>query len=418
MSRKIMVGIVVSPDASGYFNNGLHQNAYYLHLLLKKIPVVNPILVYPSGVWSKITGDEAEVFGEKAYSLELFKEKYHLDVLLLVSVMLSKTYLQPFRDKGVKIADVIYGNRYVMDQETFVFGHLKHPEEGKTNHCVQGLLREDSICDAVWMSPHFAWQKDYMLHRYRADRAYQCPYIWSPKLMQMQILGDKYYEEDTPFFKNRDERNKKIFCTEPNLNVLKTSLFPYMAANILHERGQEDFEKIYLFNAIKNFQQNEKAADYIRHFPLAKDRKVSFEPRYSFPTIIKHARLMFHHHFMNGLNYTMLEAAYLKLPVVHNSEFMTDLGYYYRGANLTEAVHQLEHALNHEERDDLEEYNAACDRVVDKFSIDNMENIKGYQTLLCNLLDEKIDPELPVYMQNLENDLAHSEGYISPLSKY
>jgi hypothetical protein len=127
---------------------------------------------------------------------------------------------------------------------------------------------------------------------------------------------------------------------------------------------------------------------------------------------------MFHHHFMNGLNYTMLEAAYLKLPVVHNSEFMTDLGYYYRGANLTEAVHQLEHALNHEERDDLEEYNAACDRVVDKFSIDNLENIKGYQTLLCNLLDEKIEPELPVYMQNLENDLDHSEGYISPLSKY
>ena len=418
MSRQIIVGIVVSPEASGYFNNGLHQNAYYLYLLLKQIPVINPILVFPPGVSDKITGDEADVFGTPVYSLELFREKYHLDVLLLVSVMLSKKYLQQFRDNGVKIANVIYGNRYVMDQETFVFGHLLHPEEGMKNHCAHGLLREDSIADAVWMSPHFAWQKDYMLHRYRADRAYQCPYIWDPALMHALILAEEHYKKDTPFFKVGDERNKKIFCTEPNLNVLKTSLFPYMAANVLHERGQAEFEKIYLFNAIKNFQQNEKAAEYIRHFPLAKDQKVSFEPRYSLPVILKHTRLMFHHHFMNGLNYTMLEAAYLKLPIVHNSEFMTDLGYYYRGANITEAVHQLENALCHEDRDDLEEYNAACARVVERFSIHNKENIRGYQTLICNLLDEKIEPELPAYMENLDNDLGYSEGYISPLTKY
>ena len=120
---------------------------------------------------------------------------------------------------------------------------------------------------------------------------------------------------------------------------------------------------------------------------------------------------------MNGLNYTMLEAAFLKIPVVHNSEFMTDLGYYYPGANLTQAVHQLESALRHDERDDLEEYNEACEKVVERFSIHNMANIKGYQTLICNLLDETIEPELPAYMENLDNDIDYSGGHISPLSK-
>jgi len=419
MSRQVVVGIVVSPDASGYFNNGLHQNAFYLYLLLKKIPALSPVLVFPPGLSKNITGDEADIFGTTAYSMDLFREKYHLDVLLLVSAMMGKSYLQKFRDNGVKIADVIYGNRYVMDQETFVFGHLEHPEEGRENHVAGGMLREDSIADAVWMSPHFAWQKDYMIHRYRAKRAYQCPYIWDPALLKVLIEEDKEYgESDNPFFFKGDSRNKTIFCTEPNLNVLKTSLFPFMAANLVHERGKEEFDKIYLFNALKNFQLNKHAAEYIRFFPLAKDIKVSFEPRFSFPTLIKHARVMFHHHFMNGLNYTLLEAAYLQLPVVHNSEFMSDFGYYYRGANLTEAVCQFETALNHELRDDLDQYNEGCANVVDRFSIHNAENLRGYQTLIANLLDENIEPELPVYMQNLDNHLDHSEGIITPMTKF
>jgi len=419
MSRKIIVGIVVNPESKRYFSNGLHQNAYYLYLLLNLIPSVSPILVYPRG---QVDGEpeEMDVFGVKAYHLDLFLEKYHLDILLLISLMLSSTYLKPYRDLGVKIAAVIYGNRYIMDQETFVFGHLTaDPDTGK-NPSSLGLLREDSSIDAVWMSPHFSWQKDYMIHRYNADRGHTCPYIWDSKLLEILVEEDKVYSEgkDNPFFFKDDPRNKAIFCTEPNLNILKTSMFPYIATNFLHTRGKEEFSKLYLFNGLQVFKHNDAVNRYVKYFPLARDIKVSFELRHNFPTILKTARIMFHHHFANGLNYTLLEAAYLQIPVVHNSEFMPDLGYYYRGANVTAATHQLEAALCHEDRDDLEGYNRQCAEVLHKFSIHNQENIRGYQTLLANLLDSKVEPELPKYIENLDSDLDHSEGIISPMTKY
>ena len=270
------------------------------------------------------------------------------------------------------------------------------------------------------MSPHFAWQKDYMIHRYGTKRAYVCPYIWDSKLLEMLTTTDKDYSDgnDNPFFFRNDPRNKAIFCTEPNLNVLKTSMFPYIATNFLHTRGKEEFTKLYLYNGLTVFKHNGSVNSYVKYFPLAKDIKVSFEPRYNFPTILKTARIMFHHHFMNGLNYTLLEAAYLQLPVVHNSEFMPDLGYYYKGANVTSATYQLEAALRHEDRDDLEEYNKQCAEVIHRFSIYNRDNIRGYRTLLANLLNEKIDPELPVYIENLDQDLDHAEGTISPMTGY
>jgi len=124
---------------------------------------------------------------------------------------------------------------------------------------------------------------------------------------------------------------------------------------------------------------------------------------------------MFHHHFENGLNYTMLEAATLKLPVVHNSEFMPELGYYYKRANLTDAAAQLEAALLHEERDDLEEYNEICDQVVRKFHYASYDNVRGYQTLIASLYSPDIEPELPPYIVDLEYRLEHGDGYISPL---
>ena len=415
MSRKILVGIVTSPSQGAYFSNGLHQNAYYLYKLLQKVPQVQPLLVFPPGQL-KIPVDSIEIFGETAHSMNLFIDKYHLDALLFVSAAVDSTYLDKFRKNGVKMAAVIYGNRYVMDQETFVFGHLEHPEEGEVNVAARELLREDADVDAVWLSPHFAWQKDYIKHRYSAKRAYICPYVWDPELLDLKYSENPHFKENSPLFQIGSPNNKDIFCTEPNINVLKTSLFPYLAVNTVYEKGNKDLGHFYLFNSIQVNKLNKEAAPYLRYFPLLKDKKVTFEGRYGLPTMTKHAQIMFHHHFENGLNYTLLEAARLKLPIVHNSEFMPELGYYYKRANLTDAAKQIEAALLHEERDDLAEYNKTCEEVIERFGIDNEENIRGYQTLLANLIDPKIEPELPQYIINLEDKLDHEDGYVSPIS--
>jgi len=412
--KEIVVGVLTNGDPGGYFSNGLHQNAYFLYKCLKKIPLVKPLLIfYPLS--GKEWPDQVEIFGEQAYNLELFYEKYHLDVLLLVSTVLNKPVAEKLKKNKVKLVAVVYGNRYVMDQETMCFADLLPPEEGLRNFSNRSLLREDVQLDAVWMSPHFAWQKDYIKNRYGAPKAHICPYIWGPELLMQQYSKNEFYKKTGPFFRSGNPKNKNVFATEPNVNVLKTSLFPFMAANIVAERENPNFGKILLFGSRRHRLHNKPIQQYFFSQKLSKDKKVFYEKRYIFSTITQHAQVMFHHHFENGLNYTMLEAATLKLPIVHNSEFMPELGYYYKRANLTDAATQIEAALLHEERDDLEEYNKVCNEVVLKFHYENYSNIRGYQSLIANLYNKTIEPELPPYIVDLEYRLEHGDGYISPL---
>ena len=417
--EKIIVGIVASGDEGRYFSNGLHQNAWFLFKCLSHVPNITPLLVY----WPE-KGDETKehklVFGEKVYRIDLFYEQYQLDVLLLVSALLPIDVYDRLRTKNkVKMVSVAYGNRYVIDQEITCFGHLTNPHEGGRNFADQSLRRDDYTPDAVWVSPHFAWQKNYIGHRYGLEdssKVHVCPYIWGPELIIKQYDADPFYEEHGPEFRKGNEKNKNIFCTEPSINTLKTSFFPFMIGNCLVKKGDENFGEILLFGSKDIRVQNKNLAEYFTSQEIAKQKKVFFEARYPFKTITKHAQVMLHHHFMNGLNYTMLECAALKIPVVHNSEFMKDFGYYYPRAEVDMAVDQCSRALMHEHRDDLDEYNRICEETVYKFFHSNPHNVWGHQTLIANLFSPKVKPELPDYIKNLEEDLAHADGHLSPLA--
>jgi len=412
--REIIVGIAVSPNSQGYFGNGLHQNAFYLYRLFQNMVGVTPLLVFhPLSLKEPPTS--IDIFGETAHNLALFVNKYHLDALLLVSVTPPPQDLELFRSKGVKIASITYGNRYISDQEFMVFGHL----EGKSRkpRAIDDPLREDLKPDAVWVSPHYTWQRDYIQHRFSSGRSYTCPYIWDSELMDLKFNSHSKYQHHSPNFLSNSPRNKSIFCLEPNISISKTTLFAYQTAARLEKISPGSFVYLRLYNSKDHFDQNGKLANYVaRTSDLLSEHRALFLHRASFQDIVEEGSVMFHHHFFNGLNYTLLEGAHLRLPIVHNSEFMPELGYYYPGANITSATKQLGRALLHEERDDLEEYDQTCQDVLLKYSIHNEENIQGYRTLLANLLDKKVSPELPAYINDIEHEVAHGSGYVSPLS--
>ena len=416
VSQEVIVGVLTCGLEEKYFSNGLHQNGLYLYRCLKKAPGIKPLLIYYPITKELEESDSMIVFGETAHNIEKFYEKYHLDVLIMVSNSLGPNNLARLKKNKVRIVSAVYGNRYVMDQETMCFGDLLPPTEKFVNYAARSLLREDSFLDAVWVSPHFAWQKDYIKHRYNAKQAHVCPYIWSPELFLGQYEAQDYWQKNDMFFHKGNPNNKNVFCTEPNVNVLKTSLFAYQAVNALHERENEELDVALLFGSRRAALHNKNFIHYTQSLPIGQTKKVYFEGRWRFSVITKHAQVMFHHHFMNGLNYTLLEAALLGLPVVHNSEFMPELGYYYKGANLTQAVDQLEKALLHEDREDLEEYKQTALGVVQKFMYDEVANIRGYQTLIANLIKPSIEPELPGYIVDLENKIQYGDGHISPLT--
>ena len=102
----------------------------------------------------------------------------------------------------------------------------------------------------------------------------------------------------------------------------------------------------------------------------------------------KRARVLVSHQILNALNYTYFEFALNHYPFVHNSEFLSDFGYYYKDNNILDGTRQVEAAFQHENLSDKEIsiYNNKCDEMIWKYSPDNPKNIYGYIDLIKSVL--------------------------------
>jgi len=421
---KRMVAIILNPSESGIFNNGLHQNGYFLYRLLGKIPNVQPFLIAPDDTLpeeNRKIDNLLECFGAPVVPMGWFREKYRCDVMIQGSYAIAPEQLVSYKKTGTKIIAVVWGHKYAINQETMAFGRLVTTDKDPNiNHAAASIIRRnEGTLDAVWLSPHFTWTKQYLAASYDMPlhKTFTAPYIWDPEIVTRvcKDLPSFNNGEKTPHFRAGDLENKQIYTLEPNINVLKTSLIPFHALELLYKENPDHFDHCYFYggeilNENPHFHQLLNTSAF---FSDGKTHKVTFNGRTKIPWVYEKAKVQLAHHYDCGLNYTYLEAAYHHHPIVHNSHFMRDMGYYYRGANTHDAAAQLRMALRHQDRDDLDEYNANCDDVVDRFSINNAQNIRGYSTLIENLFDDT-QPVLPDYIQELEDDLSYGGEYFSP----
>lgn len=420
---KRMVAIVVNPSEDGMFNNGLHQNGYFLYRLLEKIPTIQPFITVPD---DKIPQENRDIsnlqqcFGVNVIPMSLFRDTYRCDVMILGSYAIAPEQLAPYKEKGTKFVAVCWGHKFLLSQETTVFGGFVPPSNSSLkNFSDIGIhRRNEGMLDAIWLSPHFTWTKQYLAATYDMPlhKVFTSPYIWDSELIEKIMKSNPVFDTDqTPYFRPFDPQNKKIYTLEPNINTVKTSLIPFYTVEHLYKQDPDQFDHCHFIGG-DCLKENRHFVDLVNKSALCfdgKTHKITFDGRTKLPWVYDRAKVQLAHHFNLGLNYTYLEAAYFHHPIVHNSEFMKDMGYYYRGAAVYDATAQLSKALRHEERNDLEEYNANCDEVVHRFSIHNEENIRGYETLIENLFTKQ-KPELPEYIDSLESQLAFGDGYFSP----
>ena len=429
-----IVGIMIKPSLDSLFSNGLHQNAFNLYTIISQMPGYVPLLVAcDSHLPEENRSIETPLkFLEDIpiYPLTYFFTKYQLHVLVTVSVMPATTDLRKLKKSGTKLVATCYGHKFAMAMEAMAFGSFyKERYEGDQNlvksHAGAGITRyNDGTIDSVWYSPHFVWTKQYLAHIYSLPlkKVTACPYIWSPRAIEHVMTEWKTVHPDfNPYFYPGDSKNKNFYSTEPNINVLKTSLVPFGIVEELIKGNPDIFNLYYMFGG-QGLTKNPHFLERLKYSvasggpktPGLHTPKIDFEYRRKMSYVYAHAKIHLAHQWDCGLNYTLLEAAHYHHPIVHNSEFMKDLGYYYKGANVYDAVTLAERALRHEERDDLLEYNKRCDMVVERFSTDNEENVMGYKSLLDNLFNSRVPIELPDYITELEESVTYGDAYLIP----
>lgn len=424
-AHKRLVGVLIKPDEKGMFNNGLNQNGYYLFRLLQNIDTIHPFLVGVGRDIPKENHTEDNLmtcFGVPVIPMDLFLTKYRLDVLICASYAVEPEDALPHKKNGTKFVTPVWGHKYIMNHESVVFGMHKSPSKDVRNFADQGILRRnEGIIDAVWISPHFTWTKQYLAACYDTplNKIYTAPYIWDPELIAAGVAENPRFEggQESPYFRKDSPHNKKIYSLEPNINIVKTSLVPFRILELLHKEDSNQFDHCYFYGS-NRLGHNEHFIRLVNssvfyNSATKSTEKVSFEYRTKMSHVVGTAKVQLAHHFDCGLNYTYLEAAYFHHPIVHNSEFMQEMGYYYKGAAVHDAAAQLSKALRHEDRQDLDEYNARCDSTVYRYSIHNPANMEGYRTLIENLFTNE-PPVLPDYIEELESRTAYGDGYFSP----
>jgi len=90
---------------------------------------------------------------------------------------------------------------------------------------------------------------------------------------------------------------------------------------------------------------------------------------------------------MNPLNYIYLDAAWMGYPVIHNAEYVKDLGYYYSGNEVKAGARKLKDVIENFDND--EKYNKRQEKVFKRFDNVSTEIVSQYDTLIKNLFDKK-----------------------------
>ena len=212
--------------------------------------------------------------------------------------------------------------------------------------------------------------------QYRTENVHICPYIWSPKLIEARNQSVQY--------KPHGKRNVGIF--EANLHPIKTSIIPLMIAEKTNTLNPDIVEQVHVCN-VQRFVKTPSFQRVAINTSLAQQKKLRLVaataaiPRYYEESDIG---VIVSHNFMNGLNYLHLEALWMGIPLVHNSEWIRDAGYFYEGFDISSGAKSLEKALT---QHDPARYQQAAQNVLWRFSVDNPENMEGYERLLHNVLE-------------------------------
>lgn len=102
--------------------------------------------------------------------------------------------------------------------------------------------------------------------------------------------------------------------------------------------------------------------------------------------MVQHADAVVSHQWQNDQNYSYLDALYGNYPLVHNSPWLRDAGYYYPGFEVGAGVEQLLNAARHHDAQ-LDDYRARSQRVFDALDPLASANVEGYAQRLLHLVD-------------------------------
>lgn len=368
-TRGYTVGISIFVNANGdlgLWENGLRQNVFFLYEMFKAAPNCGKVVLLNHG-----DGDPAAMPEGLDYPLDAIVRTPavidDLDYVIVIGAAIDPTTLSMLREQGTKIISYRGGNGAILSIESLI-------TESKREQCERYF--DVGLFDAIWMTPqHLHTYKPWIQTIYRLPVS-EVPQIWSPTFIDSRPVAK------AGLFGYKPGKDKwRVGMMDPNITVMKTSHMGMLACEAAFRERPGMFQSIYVSNAA-DLTGHAHFNSFASSMSAAKAGIMTVEPRFiSGDFLANHCDAIVTHHWENGLNYVYYDVLYGNYPLIHNSEFLKDYGYFYPEFCPDIGGKVLIDAFDRHDKE-LPAYQAKTKELIARLAPTNPDNIALHERLL------------------------------------
>jgi hypothetical protein len=367
------IGISVTTHAGQHiWENGLGQNILFLARLFRAMPGVESVILLNCGDQPTVPPQALEEAAE--FPLVPPREATDLiDIAIEMGGALDVEWTPYIRAQGKKVVFMACGQPYAVITEPNVFNR-------------GGFGMRPDRFDEVWLLPKDRAFIPMMRMIHRCE-VFIAPYIWSPVFLEKSIAGARAKGLSFGFDPavNRRDGGPRAAIFEPNISVTKTSTIPLLICDEAYRRVPSSVRELKVVNS---FHMVEHATfNFLANsLDLVKAGKGLFLAREEFaPFMALNADMVVSHQWGNDQNYLYMDALYGGYPLIHNSPWIMDQGYYYPGFDVDRGAAQVIAAAGHH-WENLDAYRARARRFIAGLDPLAPDNQRGYRDLVSRLL--------------------------------
>lgn len=366
---RVGVSIFVRKGEQSLWENGIFQNCLFLVQLLMRCPQVkSTYLVFGGG-----DGDAADARRFMADSpvpiLDMSTAMDTLDVMIEMSAQLARDWAVAFKERGGKVVSMRVGNDYVIDIERMIFDKP------------HGMLVAGTPLDAIWTLPEY--EKTGVPYYAAALRApvRLMPHLWSPEVIERSVRS---LPPETPWGYRPGRSRWRVGIFEPNVCMVKTSHLAMLLVDGAYRAQPGMLEILRVFNTF-HIKEHATFVGFANSLDVVRHGIATFEGRFPiYQSLSKDVDAVVCHHWENGQNYLYYEALYGGYPLVHNSSFLGDCGYFYPGFDCEEGALALLQAFAQHDAD-IDRYRERARAYLRTLDPANEDNVRIYNGALSDL---------------------------------
>ncbi|KVD09048.1 hypothetical protein WI80_14245 [Burkholderia ubonensis] len=325
------IGISVLTHAGhSIWENGLGQNVFFFAQLLRKLPFVTDIVLLNCGDQESVAPEATET----AFDMRLVAPRDATDLVDVVFEMgggLDVEWLDYIRTLGKKVVFFCCGQPYAGLIEPTVFKNKN------------GYFSRATRCDEIWI---LAKDRVFapMLRSLHRCPVVEVPFLWDPvfidrRAREIEAAGLRF--GCRPMQGLQSPRRLRAAIFEPNISVVKCCTIPLLICETAFRRDAESIDSVSILNSV-HMKDHPTFSFLVGSLALNERGKLHIDKRHDFVGYASQfVDAVVAHQWHNDQNIAYLDALYGGYPLIHNSEWLRSVGYFYSDSNVEEGADQL-----------------------------------------------------------------------------